>query len=108
MLDTFDARLDRRLVHTFRATIEALLTFWHRPQGLLLSELGGYLLPADHAPAGTKRLGNLLHSDKWDVASLEEYCWTQAQCQAAWLANRGLNRWRGGMRASGRSPRAGR
>jgi hypothetical protein len=35
-----------------------------RSTGLWLSELGGVLLSPDHAPAGTKRLSNLLLSPK--------------------------------------------
>ncbi len=31
----------------------------------LLTELGAYLLSPDKVPAGTKRLSNPLHSDKW-------------------------------------------
>ena len=37
--------------------------------GLLLSELGGYICGFAHAPAGTKRISNLLRSKKW-LASL--------------------------------------
>src|SRR5579871_5051259 len=64
-----DARLDKRLVRTLLHTVQAILQFRHRAHGLLLSELGAYLLSPAHAPAGTKRLSNLLHSPKW-AASL--------------------------------------
>jgi hypothetical protein len=60
-----DGVLDKRLVRTFLATIEVMITFRDRANGLLLSELGGYLETPDKAPAGTKRLSNLLHSSKW-------------------------------------------
>lgn len=65
LLVELDERLDKRLVRTCVQIIAVILTFRDRANGLLLSELGGYLLSPDHAPAGTKRLSNLLHSPKW-------------------------------------------
>ena len=41
----------------------------HRNHGLLLSELGGYLMGAEQAPAGTKRISNLIHSSALDCDS---------------------------------------
>src|SRR5438105_645017 len=55
LLVELDSLLDKRLVRTFLQTIAVILTFRDRANGLLLSELGGYLLSAEHAPAGTKR-----------------------------------------------------
>ena len=55
LLVELDRVLDKRLVRTFLQTIAVILTFRDRANGLLLSELGGYLLSAEHAPAGTKR-----------------------------------------------------
>jgi hypothetical protein len=57
-----DEEIDRRLVCTFVATVEAMIRWRNRAHGLLLSELGGYLLAPEHALAGTKRLSNLLRS----------------------------------------------
>ena len=51
ILDRLDAVADKRLVRTFLATIRAILTFRHGRCGLLLSELGGYLLSPAHAAA---------------------------------------------------------
>src|SRR5687768_12662599 len=65
LLTDLDAKLDARLVRTFRQTLEVLLVFRHRQYGLLLAELGAFLLSPDRAPAGTKRLSNLLRSPKW-------------------------------------------
>jgi hypothetical protein len=62
LLRTLDQHLDRRLVVTFVETLQALLIWRHRFLGLLLSELGSYLAEPGHAPAGTKRLSNLLRS----------------------------------------------
>jgi hypothetical protein len=46
--------------------VEAILTFRDRINGLLLSELGGYLDHMGSAAAGTKRLSRLLHSARVD------------------------------------------
>ena len=65
LLIRLDAQVDKRLVRTFLRTIIVILLFRHRQYGLLLSELGGYILSPDQAPAGTKRLSNLLQNEKW-------------------------------------------
>src|SRR5512143_2653734 len=59
--------LDRRLVVTCLALLEALVVHRHRNHGLLLSELGAYLASPVHAPAGTKRIGRLIHAPAWSV-----------------------------------------
>jgi DDE family transposase len=43
------------------------------------------LATPDHAPAGTKRLSNLLHSPKWRSKHIEEYLWQQADTRLAEL-----------------------
>ena len=48
-LTELDEYLDRRLVRTLLLTVEAVLSFRNRASGLLLSELGGYLLSAEHS-----------------------------------------------------------
>jgi hypothetical protein len=78
LLVELDADLDRRLVETFLGLVMVLITHRHRNHGLLLSELGGYLLPPEHAPAGTKRLSNLLGSLKWGIESIISFFWQQA------------------------------
>lgn len=70
-------RVDRRLVTTFLGLVMVILLHRHRTEGLLLSELGGYLLEPGHCQAGTKRISNLLHSQKWEAALIEEYLWQQ-------------------------------
>jgi len=79
LLIVLDKALDRRLVRTFLCTLEAIIKFRHRAHGLLLSELGGYLLAPEHAPAGTKRLSNLLHSSKWGAKIIHQYLWSCAR-----------------------------
>ena len=71
-------KMDRRLVQTFLDLLLVIVIHRHRNQGLLLSELGGYLLGGEHAPAGTKRISNLLHSTKWEAKEVEDYLWQQA------------------------------
>ena len=54
----------------------------HRLSGLrrrlALERIGGYLLSPDQAPAGTKRLNNLLHSSKLTEEVVEDELWQQA------------------------------
>jgi hypothetical protein len=81
--------MDRRLVETFLALVIVLIMHRHRNHGLLLSELGGYLLPPEHAPAGTKRLQNLLRSAKWGLKLIEAFFWQQADQRVAELRQAG-------------------
>src|SRR5215472_11717060 len=81
LLIWLDSLLDLRLVQTFLATLHVLLEFRHRNNGLLLSELGAYLASPAHAPAGTKRLSNLLRSAKWTAQLIEHFLWQQAENQ---------------------------
>lgn len=78
LLIRLDEQIDARLVRTFLRTVDAILCFRNRPHGLLLSELGSYLLDPAHAAAGTKRLSNLLRSTKWSATLTEEFLWEGA------------------------------
>src|SRR5436305_9794793 len=60
LLVQLDVQLDKRLVRTFLQTIEVIITICSRANGLLLSELGGYLYTPDKDPAGTNRLSIIL------------------------------------------------
>lgn len=51
ILRSLDQRLDRRLVSTFLAALIAIVQWRNRAHGLLLSELGAYLLTPEQAPA---------------------------------------------------------
>ncbi|GAC1394631.1 MAG: hypothetical protein NVSMB38_28680 [Ktedonobacteraceae bacterium] len=77
LLVDLDALLDKRLVRTFVQIITVILTFRDRANGLLLSKLGDYLLSPERAPASTKRLSNLLHSDKWRADTMAWCCGTR-------------------------------
>jgi hypothetical protein len=79
LLMRLDAYLDKRLVRTFLLSVVAILTLRSQKQGLYLSELGSYLLNGAQAPAGTKRLSNLLHSEKWGKGLIEAFLWDRAK-----------------------------
>jgi hypothetical protein len=89
LLVRLDAQIDARLVRTLVATVTAILAFRHSRRGLLLSELGAYLAGPAHAPAGTKRLSNLLHSPKWAASLIERWLWEEACGQVARLEEDG-------------------
>lgn len=78
LLVTLDKRLDKRLVRTFLRSLLAILTFRHSRYGLLLSELGAYITSPDKAPAGTKRLSNLLRSPRWRYWYIGRFLWQRA------------------------------
>jgi hypothetical protein len=54
--------MDARLVRILDQSLRAILQLRYRNLGLLLSELGAYITSPAHAPAGIKRLSNLLRS----------------------------------------------
>lgn len=68
-----DAAIDKRLVGTFFNLFVIILMFRERRMGLLLSELGGYLCGHAKAPAGTKRISNLLRSKKWSACLIDDH-----------------------------------
>ena len=57
--------------HLFLALV-AIVRLRHSRSGLLLSELGAHIFSPAQAPAGTKRLSNLLRSAKWSHTLVEE------------------------------------
>jgi hypothetical protein len=79
LLQWLDVQVDKRLVRTFLLTLQAILMLRHTRYGLLLSELGAYILNADQAPAGTKRLSNLLRSPTWTYSLIERFLQRRAQ-----------------------------
>jgi hypothetical protein len=79
LLVQLDEVLDRRLVRTFVQTVVAIISFRQGRNGLLLSELGSYILSPCQAPAGTKRLSNLLRSNKWTYTFIEHFLWQQGE-----------------------------
>jgi hypothetical protein len=82
-------QLDIRLVQTALELVQVILTHRHRAMGLLLSELGGYLLGPDQAPAGTKRISNLVHADQWSADTINAVLWQQASQRVQALQDAG-------------------
>lgn len=74
-----DSKIDKRLVRTFYDLFIAILIFRHTKMGLLLSELGAYICGPAHAPAGTKRISNLLRSKKWTHQAIEDHLFKRAK-----------------------------
>jgi hypothetical protein len=88
LVEHLDELLDKRLVATFVGLLDCIIRLRHQKHGLLLSELGGQLLSPDQAPAGTKRIGNLLRSENWDYHLLEEFVFEKAFSQLQqWLGS---------------------
>ncbi len=78
-LKQLDRTLDLRLVRTLANTVTSIVRHRQRSTALLLSELGAYLTDPQHAPAGTKRLANLVHSSHWQAQSVEDYLLEQGR-----------------------------
>jgi DDE family transposase len=83
------ALLDIRLVQTAIDLVQVILTHRHTLNGLLLSELGGYLLGPERAPAGTKRISNLIHAAGWTAPDLKAVLWQQASARVGELLSQG-------------------
>ncbi len=79
LVQQLDAQIDRRLVRTLVRLVHTIIIFRHQTHGLLLSELGAYLLSPDKAPAGTKRISNLLRSRKWGFNVIEQFLWQRGE-----------------------------
>ena len=92
------AQLDIRLVQTAVDLVQVILTHRHRALGLLLTELGGYLLSPNQAPAGAKRISNLI-----PCCGLVGRRYRRALVAAGQCAGAGLGAgWRGGLAGLGR------
>jgi hypothetical protein len=104
LLIVLDRLLDKRLVRTFVQCCIAIVRFRNSKQALLLSELGSYLDGVRglsmSAPAGTKRVGNLLRSIKWTVSSIDRFLLEEADQEVKKLKTQGkriLCIWDGGV-----------
>lgn len=75
MLNRLNKGADRRLVNTFFGLVIAILLHRHPNNGLLLSELGAYLLGPERCRAGTKRISNLLRCEPWKAKIIERFLW---------------------------------
>jgi len=77
LLKELNKRMDRRLVNTIFGVTIAILMHRDGNRGLLLSELGAYLLGPERCRAGTKRISNLLRSTQWKAKQIERFLWQQ-------------------------------
>lgn len=84
-----DQVLDKRVVWTFLQVLEVILAFRHNSYGLLLSELGGFLNGWAHAPAGMKRVGNLVRHKRWEAGLVAAFIQAQADAQVQQIEDRG-------------------
>lgn len=84
-----DSLIDVRLSRTFFDLFLAILTFRNRAMGLLLSELGGYICGFDHAPAGTKRISNLLRCKGWASTLIDDFLFERAKTRISELQSAG-------------------
>lgn len=107
LLKSLDRKIDKRLADTFYNLFVAILAFRNSSMGLLLSELGGYICGFDHAPAGTKRISNLLRSTKWDAALVDDFLLSRALDRIRSLREKGKRRCCCGTTAWWKSRRAG-
>ena len=93
LLIVLDRVLDKRLVRTLVQCCIAIIRFRNNKQGLLLSELGsymdGYRGLSKNAPAGTKRVGNLIRSLKWSILHIDEYLMSEADKEVKNLKQQG-------------------
>lgn len=92
-LQELDAVLDKRLVRTMLQCLVAIIRLRANPQALWLSELGSYLHGYDaetpSAAAGTKRVGNLLRSVKWQVGLIDDFLLSKADNEVQRLKAQG-------------------
>lgn len=93
LLLVLDRLLDKRLVRTFVQCCVAIVRFRNNKQGLLLSELGSYMSGYDglsvNATAGTKRVGNLIRSLKWNCSHVDQYLLDDADKEVKKLKEQG-------------------
>ncbi len=76
------------------------------PVRTALERTGGHLLFPAQAPAGTKRLSNLLRSPKWTHTLLEKFLWRRAGQYLTRLEQLGVRPWPSGKRACWRCRKA--
>src|SRR2546430_14578368 len=89
-------QMDLRPVRTLAQTVEAILAFRDRCNGLLLSELGDYLDGVRVGGGGTKRMSTLVHHQSWQAGQIEEFLLARAdQAKEQWekQAEEGLVIW---------------
>ena len=89
LLLQLDSKIDKRLVGTFYNLFMVIQTFRNRPMGLVLSELGAYICGPFHAPAGTKRISNLLRSKKWTSKIVDDFLFDRTKKRVQEIQQKG-------------------
>lgn len=92
LMEELDRKLDVRVVRTLADAVVAIVRHRNRAVGLLLSELGAFIADPKHAPAGTKRIANLIHNDKWESKDIDGYLLREGEAlvrQESGLVNEG-------------------
>ena len=87
--ERLDCQIDKRLVRTFYDLFISILIFRHTKVGLLLSELGAYICGPSRAPAGTKRISNLLRSKKWTHQVVDDFLFEKTRRRVAQMHQAG-------------------
>lgn len=82
LVSDLSKQIDKRLVRTFYDLFLVLLMFRNNKISLLLSELGGYICGFAHAPAGTKRISNLLRCKKWSSKLIDNFFFQRSKERA--------------------------
>lgn len=72
LMDRLGEKIDKRLTYTVFDSVFGMLHFRDQANSLVLSELGAYINGPEHAPAGTKRISNLLRNEKWSHEDIEQ------------------------------------
>ena len=72
LIKKLQSKADKRFSYTLYDSFYGLLSHRDKANSLLLSELGGYINGPQHAPAGTKRLSNLLACEAWNHEWIEQ------------------------------------
>jgi len=85
LLAELDVSVDKRPLRTLVQTVEAIVTFRNRSQGLLLSELGDAMDGMGGGGGGTKRLSTLIHHRRWKAEQIEEFL--------LWRADEQVKQW---------------
>jgi hypothetical protein len=89
LLKELDSKIDKRLVGTFYNLFMVIQTFRNRPMGLVLSELGAFVCGPSHAPAGTKRISNLLRSKKWTSKVVDNFLFERTKKRVEQIKEKG-------------------
>ena len=87
---SLDVLIDKRLNRTFFDLFMVIMLFRNSKMGLLLSELGGYICGFEHAPAGTKRISNLLRSKNWDSTVIDDFLFEKAKNRIKQFVEQGI------------------